>query len=204
MRDFGHAVDVVTTDRPVADADPCRNHRAAHLVGQRAAIDEHARWQVGTERRKEPRDRLEPLCSLSRTVTGQASQQSHCVRMGRFIEHLIGPTFFDQLSRIEHADAVAHRADHAEIVGNEQHRRAVLRAQRTNEIEHLGLHRGIEPGGRFVEDQQLGIAGERHRNHDTLLHAPRQLVRITVHHQVRISDLDLIEHCPGLGHRFVA
>ena len=53
-----------------------------------------------------------------------------------------------------------------------------LRLQLRDEVEHLGLDRRVEPGRRLVEDQQRRILGERHRDHDALLHAAGELVRV--------------------------
>ena len=58
---------------------------------------------------------------------------------------------------------------------------ANLAAQLGYEVEHLGLHRGVEPGGRLVQDQQRRIAGQGRRDADPLLHPARELVRIAVH-----------------------
>ena len=53
-----------------------------------------------------------------------------------------------------------------------------LRLQVRDEVEHLGLDRRVEPGRRLVEDEERGILRERHRDHDALLHAARELVRV--------------------------
>ena len=98
-----------------------------------------------------------------------------------------GP-FLDHLAGVHHADPVAHRADHAEVVGDQQDRRVGLDPQRAHEVEHLGLDRGVEPGGRLVEHEQPRVARQRHGDHDALLHAARQLVRVALHHPLGIGD----------------
>ena len=60
-----------------------------------------------------------------------------------------------------------------------------------DEVEHLGLDGRVEARRGLVEHQQLGIGGERHRDHDALLHPARELVRIARHDGGRIRDLDL-------------
>ena len=50
--------------------------------------------------------------------------------------------------------------------------------QSGDEIEHLGLDGGVEAGRGLVEDQQGRIGRERHRDHDALLHAAGELVRV--------------------------
>ena len=59
-----------------------------------------------------------------------------------------------------------------------------------DEIEHLGLDRGVEPGGRLVEDEQLRVASQRHRDDDALLHPAGQLVRVALRDRFGIGDAD--------------
>ena len=66
-----------------------------------------------------------------------------------------------------------------------------------DEVEHLGLDRGVEPGGRLVEDQQRRVLRQRHRDHDALLHAARELVRVAAHDAVGVGDLHLAQDLPG-------
>ncbi|MEM9107449.1 MAG: nucleotide-binding domain containing protein, partial [Pseudomonadota bacterium] len=49
----------------------------------------------------------------------------------------------------------AHRADHPEVVGDEEDRRVGRRAQLADEVQHLGLDGGIETG---LEQQGLPLA----------------------------------------------
>ena len=50
--------------------------------------------------------------------------------------------------------------------------------QLAHQIEDLRLDRDVERGRRLVGDQQLRVAGERHRDHHALAHAARELVRV--------------------------
>ena len=65
-----------------------------------------------------------------------------------------------------------------------------------DEVEHLRLDGGVEAGRRLVEDQQRRVLGQRHRDHDALLHAARELVRVAPHDAVRVGDLHLAQHLP--------
>ena len=71
-----------------------------------------------------------------------------------------------------------------------------LRLQSGDEIEHLGLDRGVEPGGGLVEDQQRRILRERHRDDHALLHPARELVRVALHDRVGVGDLHEHERFP--------
>ena len=50
--------------------------------------------------------------------------------------------------------------------------------QLLEQVKDLALDGDIERGRRFVGDQQLRVAGERHGDHDALAHAAGKLVRI--------------------------
>ena len=45
-------------------------------------------------------------------------------------------------------------------------------------FEDLRLHGDVERGGRLVGDQQVGLVGERHRDHHALALAAGELMRI--------------------------
>ena len=55
-----------------------------------------------------------------------------------------------------------------------------LLAQVVDEVEDLGLDGDVEGGGGLVGDEQLGLAGQRHGDHDPLAEAARELVGIGV------------------------
>ena len=59
-----------------------------------------------------------------------------------------------------------------------------------DQLEDLGLDRHVEGGRRLVGDEQLGIAGERHRDHHALAHAARQLVRVLLDPPLGGRDAD--------------
>ena len=133
-------------------------------------------------------DRRQQPLVLADAVARQAVEQADRVRVLGLVEHLLRRALLDHLAGVHHADPVAHRADHAEVVGDQQDRRVGLGPQRAHEVEHLGLDGGVEAGGRLVEHEQLRVAGERHGDHDPLLHAARELVRIALHHPLRVGD----------------
>ena len=61
------------------------------------------------------------------------------------------------------------------------------------ELEDLRLDRDVERRRRLVGDQQLRLAGERHRDHHALAHAARELVRVVLQPYARARDPDLVE-----------
>ncbi len=96
-----------------------------------------------------------------------------------------------------HHHAVGDLADDAEVVADEQHAHAPLGLQAREQVEDLALDGHVERGGRLVGDEQLRLAGERHGDHDALLLAARQLVRIGAQAPPRLGQADLGEQFLG-------
>ena len=117
--------------------------------------------------------------------------------MLRIVEDLLGRALLDDSPGVHHANPVAHRANHAKVVGDQQHRSSGFGPQRTDEVEHFRFNRGVEAGRRLIEDEQFRRRRKRHRDDDTLEHAARELVRIAVHHASRVGDTDLGERFVG-------
>ena len=75
-------------------------------------------------------------------------------------------------------DPVAQVGEHREVVADHHHPDAAVADQVGQHVEHLGLHHHVERGGRLVGDDQLGVAGQRHRDHHPLLLAAGELVGV--------------------------
>src|ERR1700676_3315975 len=65
------------------------------------------------------------------------------------------------------------------------------------QCQDLRLHRDVEGGGRLIGDQQIGLVGERHRDHDTLALAAGQLMRIAPEPGFRRGNAHLGEQFEG-------
>ena len=161
----------------------------AALVGERAAIGEDAAGELRSERWEEARNRVQPAVVLANASTRDAAQQADGVRMARVLEDRLDRALLDESPGVEHADAVAHLRDDAEVVADEEHGGVELGLELRDEVEHLRLDGRVEPGRRLVEDEERRVLGERHRDHDPLLHAARELVRVAAHHARRVCDL---------------
>ena len=208
LGDLAEPIDVVATavvrrlracfGVPDVDVHERRHDGAARLVGQHAAVDVHTRRQRRADLGQRARDREQRPFGLAHAVARDGLQQPDGVRVLRRLEDLDGVALLDDGAGVHHADAVAHRPDHAEVVGDQQDRRVRLLAQRPDEVEDLGFDGGVEARRRLVEHEQLGVAGQRHRDDDTLLHAARQLVRVAVHHPLGIGDAHAAQRPEGV------
>jgi hypothetical protein len=80
-------------------------------------------------------------------------------------------------AQLQHHHLVGNVGHHAEVVRDEQHRRAVLGCS-SRMSEDLGLRGHVQRGGGLVADQQRGLQDERHGDHDALALPARELVRV--------------------------
>ena len=90
--------------------------------------------------------------------------------MARRAEELFGRARLHEHAGVHHVHALAHAGNDAEIVGDQDQRRILLRDQLAQEIEDLRLNRHVERGRRLVGDHELRLAGQRHRDHRALPH----------------------------------
>ena len=155
---------------PVADLHDRRLDGPAQLVRQRTAVDEDAGRQVRADLRQVAGDRRQRALRLADPAARERPEEAEGVWVLGVLEDCGGVALLDDLARVHHPDPVAHRPDDAEVVGDEQDRRVHLGLQRADEVEHARLDRRVEPRGRLVEDEQLRIRSERHRDDDALLH----------------------------------
>ena len=61
-------------------------------------------------------------------------------------------------------------------------------AQPAQQVENLRFRRHVETGGRLVEDDQLRVAGKRHRDDDALLLASGELVGVLARGRFRVRE----------------
>ena len=174
--------------------------RAADLLRERAAVDVDAGGQVDADRRQEAGDRVELAAVLAHATARNAAQQADGVRVAGVLEDLLGGAFLDELPRVEDADALAGLADDPEVVADEEHCSGEPLLQLSDQVEHLRFDRRVEAGRRLVEDEELRVRRQGHRDDDALLHSPRELVRVAAQHRFRIGDV----HLPQDGERALA
>ena len=102
------------------------------------------------------------------------------------------------------AIVVGDLGDDAEVVGDEHDRHPAFALQALEQREDLRLDGHVERRRRLVGDQQLGLVGERHRDHHALAHAAGELVRVGVHAPGRIGDADELEQLDRARSRALA
>ena len=100
----------------------------------------------------------------------------------------------DQPAVAHDSDAVGDLGDHAHVVGDEQHRGAVIALQVADQGQDLLLRGDVERGGRLVRDQQFRLQHQRHRDHDALALAAGQPVRVGGEDALDLGQPDLLHH----------
>ncbi|MNS62629.1 hypothetical protein D3C72_956980 [compost metagenome] len=114
--------------------------------------------------------------------------------MLRTRENLVRTALFHLVAAIHHQHPVGHFRHHAHIVRDEDHPHVHLFLQLTDQLQNLGLNRHVERRGRFIRNQQLRLARQRHRDHHPLPHPARQLVRIAVQNGPRLGNAHPLQH----------
>ena len=102
-------------------------------------------------------------------------------------------SFLHNLAEAHHGNPVGEIFDNAQIVGNEQDAQTHVLLEVLQELEDRRLDRDIDGRGRFVGDQQIGLVGQRHRDHHPLALAARELVREGAEPPLRFLDADLFQ-----------
>src|SRR5262245_36190838 len=154
--------------------------RAATVLGVRAARRKHATGRKIAERWHRARNFLQLLdrAGIFAAHRGQPRDRAHeTVRIGmlRMREQFLNRRLLHFATGIHHDDALRGFGHHAEIVGDQDHRRAKLALQIEDNLEDLRLDGDVERGRRLVGNQHLRVAGERHCDHRALAHAAGKL-----------------------------
>ena len=131
----------------------------------------------------------------------RSGQQGAGVAGRRGCEDVGDRALLDEPSALHDEHPVAHPRHDIEVMGHQHQGRASLCLEAQHEIEDLGFRRLVERRGRLVEHQQLGLAGERRRDHDALALAAGDLVGIAPRNPGRIGQAHLGQQVERPGAR---
>ena len=141
------------------------------------------------------------LCALSRSMRGIERIRPLRVGMARAFEQAVDIGLFHHLAGIHDDDALRGLRHDAHRMGDQHDGHAEAFLHVLQQIEDLRLDGHVERGGRLVGDDELGLAGQRHGDHDALAHAARELVRVIMHAAFRIGNLHQLQHLDCAGQR---
>src|SRR5690625_456721 len=154
------------------------------------------------EIRRSARDRVETI----RHALGPRHRfhQSGGVRVGRTGEYVRGPALFDDAARVHDRDPVGGLVDDTEVVGDQQQPHTGVVLDLGEEFHDLCLDCHVERGRRLVGDKDIGVEGDRHRDHHALTHTSGELVWIGPGPTRWIRDSDPVEKLDGPFQRILA
>ena len=134
-----------------------------------------------------------PAARRPRRRLGDRREQPLGVRVLRAREQVVDRRLLDDLPGVHHDDAVAEVGDHAEVVGDEDHRHAELAC---SERSRSRICACTVTSSAVVGSSAMSSRGshdERHREHRALAHATRELVRVVVEPPLGVGDADEVE-----------
>ena len=131
--------------------------------------------------------------------TGNAVEKGTGVGMLGGAENFFNWALLDEFPFEHNQNTIRKIGDDAEVVGDEEDGHAELIAEIAKEIENLGLDGDIESGGGFVGNEQFGLTGKGHGDHDALLHSSAELVGIIVEAFLGIGDANEVEVFDDFG-----
>ena len=194
-------VDVGHRATQQAAADGKTRREVAHLqqhVGARTCLPGGRRRGFG---RGDPEDahRLRSGLVLHLAELGDGRQERPGIVLLRRGEDVGDRALLDHVAAVHDDDPVGHLGHHGHVVGDEQHRHAVLALEPVDQGQDLGLNRHVERRGGLVGDEQARLAGHRHGDDHALAHAAGQLVRILVEPPLGLRDAHLPEKLQRAG-----
>ena len=104
-----------------------------------------------------------------------------------------GRAELDQPTGVHDPDRVGDVGDDREVVADVYGADAIDPTEAADRIEYVALGRDVQPGGRLIEDDQFRPAGERHREHHSLLLSAGQLMGIGIKRRRHSVEPDLGE-----------
>src|SRR6266581_3164648 len=161
----------------VADAQERRHVARALLDPECAPRVERASAREVDQVRWQALDGLERLVGL-RVEARDGAKQRPRVGVLWMGENVRGRPGLDDLAGVHDDQTLAHPGDDAEVVRDQDRRRAEIAVHVAQQVEDLRLDGHVERGRRLVGDQDVRRGGEAHRDHRPLAHPARKLVRI--------------------------
>src|SRR5262249_10192363 len=126
-------------------------------------------------------------------------QEALRVRMPWLPRELPGRGGLDDLARVHDRDPVRDLQEQREVVRDEEDGEAELALDLPDLLQDLSLHDHVEGGRRLIEDDELWLERERHRDDHALAHPAGQLVGIRA--ETTSLEPDELEQVAGASER---
>lgn len=110
----------------------------------------------------------------------EGARQGLAVGVLRVLEDRGGGALLHDPARVHHREPVTGVREHRQVVADHDQTEVLLGHQLLDQPQDLSLDHHIESRRRLVRDDQVRVAGQRHRDHHTLPLTAGELVRIRV------------------------
>ena len=121
---------------------------------------------------------VQPLSAFA--AMGQRSKQGPGIRMLGLPKNMILLPLLGHDTGIHDVHPVSHLGNHCQIMGDVKHRHGVFLLKIRQQSQYLRLDRNIQRGGGLVGNDQIGVAGQGHGDHNTLALPAAELVGIII------------------------
>lgn len=142
-----------------------------------AAVSTAGSERAARRKRAELRDRAWDGNELSTNDGWRSRKKALRIGMLRREQNVLRAALFNDAPSVHDGDAIGDLGNDTEVVSDKQEREFHFAAQSLEQFEDLFLNGDIESGGGLVGNEQLGIGGEGHGNHDALAKTPGELMR---------------------------
>ena len=120
---------------------------------------------------------------------GYCPDQADGVGVLRIFKHLVGGAVLHDLAAVHDLHRVRVPGHDAQIVGDDDQRRAEALPQLVQLLQHLGLDGDVQGGGGLVADEDVGVAAHAHGDHGPLLHPAGKFMGILFDPLFRIGNI---------------
>ncbi len=128
------------------------------------------------------------VTSLLAIQVGRRGEEQPGVRVLRVVKQRLHRPGLGDLAGVHDRGPAAGLRDNRQVVGDEDDGEAELVGEAGEKFQDLGLDHDVEGGGGLVREQDLGLAGQRHRDRRALAHAAGELVRVALGRASRDAD----------------
>ena len=158
----------------------------------------HAGHDTGNGVQANPRSKLfrhilRERLALQRRAIRQRPEQGLRVRVVRVVEEQPDVLRFHLAPGVLHDDAIGRFGDQPQVVRDQHQAHAGVALQAQQQVDNLRLDRHVQRRRRLVGNQQAWPARQRHRDHDALAHAARELVRKRRRAPRRVGNTDFVQ-----------
>ena len=123
--------------------------------------------------------------------------------MAALVEDFLSSTELDGTAGVHNHDLIGHIGDDAQVMGNHDNGVAVLLLHLLHELDNLSLNGNVQSRRGLVGNQDIGIAGKSHSDHDALTHTAGELVRILIDALLGLGNTNEVQKLGGALERLL-